>query len=300
MGKSDKKNLTPPVGTPLRRRRGAGGEVLPRIKSLNPQILIAARQLRQQQTPAEQILWSCLRNRRLGGIKFKRQHPLGRFVADFYCHEAGLVIELDGAIHLERDQAERAGRLELLRCIEVVLRCNLPRVVRHQHRRAGGRRSALPQQHSKSLIVLQELLRDAPHRLRVVGKRYLHVAENDEVLPDLERDVRRHRVAIRQLVFCPVPVHHVISERLRLLVPAKLMDERQDGPHGVLVRVDGVDDRLGIGRERVVGLALHLAASVRGAIEELGCAHVLVDVAAQACHRALGCAKLRHEEHPRR
>ena len=52
------------------------------------QLLYRARELRQQQPPAEQILWSCLRGRRLSGAKFRRQHNIGRFIADFYCHEA--------------------------------------------------------------------------------------------------------------------------------------------------------------------------------------------------------------------
>jgi very-short-patch-repair endonuclease len=65
------------------------------------------RYLRKNQTPSENILWQVLRNRKLDGIKFVRQFPIifeyqGRkrfFVADFYCHEAKLVIELDGEIH---------------------------------------------------------------------------------------------------------------------------------------------------------------------------------------------------------
>ncbi len=57
------------------------------------------RQLRAQQTPAEEILWEVLRDRRLYGFKFRRQHPIGRYIADFCCPEAGLVIEIDGKIH---------------------------------------------------------------------------------------------------------------------------------------------------------------------------------------------------------
>ncbi|MDB4925841.1 endonuclease domain-containing protein [Mucilaginibacter sp.] len=66
------------------------------------------RELRQRQTPAEEILWYHLRNRNLTGKKFQRQYPLcvlyalGRrayYIPDFYCHEAKLVIEADGPIH---------------------------------------------------------------------------------------------------------------------------------------------------------------------------------------------------------
>lgn len=65
-----------------------------------------ARGLRGRQTSSEQILWDCLRNRRLAGAKFRRQRPLGRYIADFYCHEARLVIELEGIGHDEEEQRE--------------------------------------------------------------------------------------------------------------------------------------------------------------------------------------------------
>jgi very-short-patch-repair endonuclease len=65
-----------------------------------------ARGLRKAQTSAEERLWYCLRDRRLIGAKFRRQHPLGRYIADFYCHEARLVIELEGGIHDERNQKD--------------------------------------------------------------------------------------------------------------------------------------------------------------------------------------------------
>jgi very-short-patch-repair endonuclease len=58
-----------------------------------------AKELRQRQTSAEEKLWALLRNKQLGGYKFRRQHPIGPFIVDFYCDEARLVIELDGGIH---------------------------------------------------------------------------------------------------------------------------------------------------------------------------------------------------------
>jgi very-short-patch-repair endonuclease len=58
-----------------------------------------AKDLRANLTEAESTLWNALRNRRLNGFKFRRQHPIKRFIADFYCHEARLVIEVDGEIH---------------------------------------------------------------------------------------------------------------------------------------------------------------------------------------------------------
>jgi len=66
-----------------------------------------ARELRHAGTLAEQFLWEYLRGRRLNGLKFRRQHPLGPFIADFYCDELRLVIEVDGAVHLETNQRER-------------------------------------------------------------------------------------------------------------------------------------------------------------------------------------------------
>ena len=56
-----------------------------------------ARELRKKQTPAEALLWELLRNRQLLGFKFRRQHQFGDYIADFYCHDAQLVIECDGS-----------------------------------------------------------------------------------------------------------------------------------------------------------------------------------------------------------
>lgn len=60
-----------------------------------------ARYLRKSQTDAESLLWSRLRARQLTGIKFRRQHPIGPYVLDFYCAEAHLAVEVDGSQHLE-------------------------------------------------------------------------------------------------------------------------------------------------------------------------------------------------------
>jgi len=58
-----------------------------------------AQELRRNPTPVEKRLWEHLLDRKLGGFKFRRQHPIGRFIADFYCHNAKLVVELDGELH---------------------------------------------------------------------------------------------------------------------------------------------------------------------------------------------------------
>jgi very-short-patch-repair endonuclease len=57
--------------------------------------------LRRDATPAERLLWQGLRNRGIGGLKFRRQVPLGPFIADFYCASAKLVIEVDGISHID-------------------------------------------------------------------------------------------------------------------------------------------------------------------------------------------------------
>jgi very-short-patch-repair endonuclease len=66
-----------------------------------------ARKLRRAQTDAERLLWSKLRNRGLAGWKFRRQMPIGRFIVDFCCPDAWLIVELDGVRHTRDDIASR-------------------------------------------------------------------------------------------------------------------------------------------------------------------------------------------------
>ncbi|HAQ37227.1 MAG TPA: hypothetical protein DCX89_09280 [Saprospirales bacterium] len=65
----------------------------------NALIFRRAEELRSRMTPPEKELWEVLKNKKLGGYKFRRQHPILKFILDFYCHEAKLGIELDGNIH---------------------------------------------------------------------------------------------------------------------------------------------------------------------------------------------------------
>jgi very-short-patch-repair endonuclease len=83
-----------------------------------------ARELRRFSPEAERALWHRLRNRQLGGFKFRRQHPVGPFFADFACIEAKLIVEIDGSQHLEPAAVEAdARRTEVLsRCDFYVLR----------------------------------------------------------------------------------------------------------------------------------------------------------------------------------
>lgn len=75
-----------------------------------------AQKLRKQITEAEDKLWKRLRNRKFEGLKFRRQHPINRFIVDFYCHEKLLVVEVDGGIHDDPEIIEYdEGREEELR-----------------------------------------------------------------------------------------------------------------------------------------------------------------------------------------
>ena len=74
----------------------------------------AARILRGRETHTEQVLWDALRGRRLAGLKFRRQHPIGPFVADFCCPDRRLIVELDGEVH-ETQHVRDAEREDLLR-----------------------------------------------------------------------------------------------------------------------------------------------------------------------------------------
>ena len=77
------------------------------------QVKSVARALRRPQTATEQKLWKRVRDRQLEGLKFRRQHPIGRFIADFYCATLRLVVELDGESHASRAEYD-AKRTEWL------------------------------------------------------------------------------------------------------------------------------------------------------------------------------------------
>jgi len=71
------------------------------------EIMKRASRLRKDQTSAEKIIWQRLRRRQIGGLRFRRQHPINSFIADFYCHEAKIVIEIDGGIHDDQEQKQK-------------------------------------------------------------------------------------------------------------------------------------------------------------------------------------------------
>ena len=85
---------------------------------IDPHLLTFAKSMRHTATDAEQLMWKILRAKHLMNLKFRRQHVIAPYILDFYCHEIGLVIELDGGQHETDDaieyDAERTKFLEAL------------------------------------------------------------------------------------------------------------------------------------------------------------------------------------------
>ena len=79
-----------------------------RIRGVSRRIQERARELRRDMTPAERVLWGRLRNRQLEGLKFRRQHPLGRFIVDFCCAQYRLIVEVDGGVHRNQREYDEA------------------------------------------------------------------------------------------------------------------------------------------------------------------------------------------------
>lgn len=92
-----------------------------------------ARHLRRRMTPAEKVLWSRVRNRRLGGYKIRRQAIVLGYFPDFYCPECKLIIEVDGEVHLNAEVAHRdAHREAILRANGYnIIRFTNPQVLLH-------------------------------------------------------------------------------------------------------------------------------------------------------------------------
>ena len=70
-------------------------------RSVRTSLVVHAKTMRRTATPAERKLWQALRKHQLGGLKFRRQMPIGPFIADFYCPAARLVVEVDGISHID-------------------------------------------------------------------------------------------------------------------------------------------------------------------------------------------------------
>ena len=108
------------------------------VRNTQPELIAHARQMRREPTPAEAILWEALQGRKLGGLKFRRQHPVNAYILDFWCSACKLVVELDGSVHessetrahdeMRQHHLEEAGYTVLRFRNEEVLE-NLPTVL---------------------------------------------------------------------------------------------------------------------------------------------------------------------------
>ena len=78
----------------------------------SPDIFRKAEYLRLNMTKTERMLWEKLRNKQLG-VRFKAQHPIERFIADFYCHQSKLVVEVDGEIHKYQKEYDDGREAEI-------------------------------------------------------------------------------------------------------------------------------------------------------------------------------------------
>lgn len=77
-----------------------------RLHFTPPKMTNIARRLRRDSTTPERILWGLLRAGKIAGMKFRRQHVVGPFVVDYYCHESKLVVELDGMSHVGQAESD--------------------------------------------------------------------------------------------------------------------------------------------------------------------------------------------------
>ena len=83
------------------------------MRRIKPSKTRFTRRLRHDMTDAEHLLWRHLRLRQMDGFKFRRQYPIGKYIADFVCPEAGLAIEVDGGQHAEQVVSDRIRAEEL-------------------------------------------------------------------------------------------------------------------------------------------------------------------------------------------
>ena len=79
-------------------------------KPVARKLLNRARDMRHEDTYAEKLAWILLRDRRMFGLKFRRQVPIDNYIVDFYCHELRLIVELDGVVHDDLKQIQKDKR----------------------------------------------------------------------------------------------------------------------------------------------------------------------------------------------
>ena len=118
----------------------------------------AARRLRRPMTGTEALLWEHLRDRKFHGLKFRRQHPIGPYVADFFCAELALVLEIDGPVHNDPEQQTRDRErefflqelgLKVVRISNSQVQPNLKQALNHALQKAQT--TPLPPQHKRSV-----------------------------------------------------------------------------------------------------------------------------------------------------
>ncbi|ENU25452.1 hypothetical protein F992_03188 [Acinetobacter modestus] len=85
---------------------------------LDPQLLEFAKNMRSNATDAEHLMWQLLRAKRFMNLKFRRQHVIAPYIVDFYCHELGLVIELDGSQYGVDDTIQYNAERKVFRSFE--------------------------------------------------------------------------------------------------------------------------------------------------------------------------------------
>ena len=85
----------------------------PLFYGAGPETFETARYLRKKMTRAEILLWEHLKGNNFCGLKFRRQHPISFYIADFYCHSLKLVIELDGKIHINKKDHDDGRTAEM-------------------------------------------------------------------------------------------------------------------------------------------------------------------------------------------
>jgi cyclase len=90
----------------MNKKSDDGTRIANLFKGSAPSVFEKAKYLRKETTDAEKELWYVLRNKKINKNKFRRQHPFSCYIADFYCHERKLVIEIDGDYHSEEEQKE--------------------------------------------------------------------------------------------------------------------------------------------------------------------------------------------------
>jgi very-short-patch-repair endonuclease len=87
-----------------------------------PITIAAAKILRDNMTTCEKLLWERVKQKQICGLRFRRQHPIDFFIADFYCHEARLVIEIDGDIHNQHREYDDGRSAEMEKWFIKVIR----------------------------------------------------------------------------------------------------------------------------------------------------------------------------------